>query len=1497
METAEEKMGTDQQVRIVYLNDGDHLDSVVIRLEKGWKVRFMRASSLLGRDVEVSTSLAGKLKWSEHADDLAAYAEFDCTTAGAFSYEFFVNGSESPSGSGFLQVLPELRDGDTVIPLNGIVCQTYIAKLLGTFPEWEDRLLVAKESGYNMVHFTPVQKLGASNSSYCIANPLELNPVFSTSCSTLQDRKYGMKALERLIEKMAKEWGILSIQDVVWNHAASNAPFLQKHPECSYNCLNSPHLRPAYVLDRLLYHFGREVAAGQWTEHGLPPVIEKPEHLSALEEILMSEVLPRMRLHEFFEIDIEKRVGEFSSVVRGGPCENPLELENSPQGCCVSNLDELLMTVPGSEWKRFGHSVNMTIAHRFFNRERSDAANEEERQAKCLESFRNHLACLNEKNSALVKDIHQCITKAVLGHVGYERVDPSGPQKKELSEKSQLLSQYFLHPFETVSWEDDEKYAYDSTKACYLMACNGWVMGDDPLKNFAVYPSQVYLRRELVCWGDCVKLRYGDKPADCPYLWNLMRDYSQAVARLFHGVRIDNCHSTPIHVAEYLLKAAREIRPDLYVVAELFTGSEDIDNIFVNRLGITSLIREAQNAHDSHEQGRFVYRYGGDVVGAFIQSSVQDASPDVAHALFYDQTHDNPPPEKKRTVHDVLATAGMVGIAGCANGSTRGYDELIPFKIDVVKETRFYKRWQEIGPQTGIIGARRAINHLHDWLARNNYKQVFVDQMNFDIVGITRHNPETHDTVILVAHTCFSQSAYCNDRPPVKNVEFKGHLDEIVFEASLESVEGAEETHDESELCGLRGFTNSIREHIKSSDSTMVTVHGDEDGEIELSHFPSGSVIAFKISPLREVTESVRSIRQFLSGETEKVDNELENCLEKMSLQSYNRVLFRCEAEEKDDLGTGAYNIPGFGSLVYCGFQGLVPLLDKIRTRNDLGHPLCGNIREGTWLCDYISGRLQKQESTHDLGEIIKTIMSPLATIPHFLRPAYFEAVFMRIYHITCRQLFKKLKPSLATASEFVKSLVLSSVSFLGSVNSAGLAPLSSSVELEDKLPSSLAAGLPHFTTGIWRNWGRDTFIALPGCCLITGRYYDAKCLILSYAGALRHGLIPNLLGEGKCSRYNSRDSVWFWLLSIVKYIRVVPNGESILHEKVLRIYPSDDTIYGENQKEEELCETMFEALNRHFNGICFRERNAGPAIDEQMNDAGFNVSAYIDRDTGFVYGGNEWNCGTWMDKMGSSEKAGNKGFPATPRDGAAVELTGLAYAVLCDLDQLHKKGHFQYEGVKKGDVFWTWADWMDRINANFKQFVVTADDHTPGVNKINILKDSVGSKAVYTDYQLRPNFCIALAESPQLLDPEIAWKAIEIAEEVLLGPIGIKTLDPTDWNYNGFYNNDDDGTERKTAKGWNYHQGPEWVWVAAYFLRAKLIVAKRMSSISEDIYKQAYRSVRARMGNYWKYLQESAWTSLPELTNENGAFCAGSCHAQAWSVGCLLETIDELYK
>jgi glycogen debranching enzyme len=88
------------------------------------------------------------------------------------------------------------------------------------------------------------------------------------------------------------------------------------------------------------------------------------------------------------------------------------------------------------------------------------------------------------------------------------------------------------------------------------------------------------------------------------------------MARLFEGLRIDNCHSTPIHVASYLLDVARTVNPNIYVFAELFTGSEEKDVLFVSRLGINSLIREAMNAWDPRELARLAHQKGGMPVGS-----------------------------------------------------------------------------------------------------------------------------------------------------------------------------------------------------------------------------------------------------------------------------------------------------------------------------------------------------------------------------------------------------------------------------------------------------------------------------------------------------------------------------------------------------------------------------------------------------------------------------------------------------------------------------------------------------------------------------------------------------------------------------------------------------------------------------------------------------------------------------------------------------------------
>jgi glycogen debranching enzyme len=54
------------------------------------------------------------------------------------------------------------------------------------------------------------------------------------------------------------------------------------------------------------------------------------------------------------------------------------------------------------------------------------------------------------------------------------------------------------------------------------------------------------------------------------------------------------------------------------------------------------------------------------------------------------------------------------------------------------------------------------------------------------------------------------------------------------------------------------------------------------------------------------------------------VDHDFEKILSRLSLADLNRILFRCEEEERDEgHGFGAYNIPGFGSTVYCGLQGI----------------------------------------------------------------------------------------------------------------------------------------------------------------------------------------------------------------------------------------------------------------------------------------------------------------------------------------------------------------------------------------------------------------------------------------------------------------------------------------------------------------------------------------------------------------------------------------------
>jgi len=71
----------------------------------------------------------------------------------------------------------------------------------------------------------------------------------------------------------------------------------------------------------------------------------------------------------------------------------------------------------------------------------------------------------------------------------------------------------------------------------------------------------------------------------------------------------------------------------------------------------------------------------------------------------------------------------------------------------------------------------------------------------------------------------------------------------------------------------------------------------------------------------------------------------------------------------------------------------------------------------------------------------------------------------------------------------------------------------------------TIVAGYPWFT-----DWGRDTFIAMRGLCLATGRLDDARSILLQWAGTVSEGMLPNRFPDaGDAPEFNAVDaSLWF---------------------------------------------------------------------------------------------------------------------------------------------------------------------------------------------------------------------------------------------------------------------------------------------------------------------------------------------------------------------------------
>jgi len=158
----------------------------------------------------------------------------------------------------------------------------------------------------------------------------------------------------------------------------------------------------------------------------------------------------------------------------------------------------------------------------------------------------------------------------------------------------------------------------------------------------------------------------------------------------------------------------------------------------------------------------------------------------------------------------------------------------------------------------------------------------------------------------------------------------------------------------------------------------------------------------------------------------------------------------------------------------------------------------------------------------------------------------------------------------------------------------------------------TIIAGYHWFT-----DWGRDTMIALPGLCLATGRFEDAKQILRRWLAAASKGQIPNRFPDGSDEPELNSVDAGLWLFIAIWRYREATGDESFVRDEALPVL-------------------------REI--IAWLERGTR-----------FNIHVDLD---GLLYAGANGVALTWMDAIVDGEAV-------TPRRGKPVEINALWYNAL----------------------------------------------------------------------------------------------------------------------------------------------------------------------------------------------------------------------------------------
>jgi len=917
----------------------------------------------------------------------------------------------------YFTVPPDLTINGQPLPLDSLSVLSVVSKWLGPVGKWEPHLSYISRKGYNMVHFTPVQQRGDSNSPYSLRNQLVFDP---------EAFPKGLKDVENIVGRMQKEYGILSLTDVVWNHTAPESEWLQEHPNSGYNLVTAPWLESAYVLDTALLEFGLKLKSLD-----LPTDLKTTDDVLLVMEGIKKHVIPEITLWEFYAIDVKRDAKLAVEAWKAGKGKRGLPGYTADLGLFSKAALTVKAGLRGVDrlGERFRRNVDPEAgaAYIFSALGAPSGGNDAEALEAITKVFDEiNLPFYKEYDADLAEILEQLFNR-----IKYLKLDEHGPLQGPVREEAPLVESYFCRlPKNSTTKKHPEGALY--------LAVNGWIWNSNPLIDFAGPNSRAYLRREVISWGDCIKLRYGKGPEDSPYLWSHMKEYTELMAKCFHGFRIDNCHSTPLHVAEYFLDAARAVRKDLYVMAELFTGNENMDKVYVERLALASLIREAMQAWGTGELSRLVHKHGGKPIGSFEPESgtgllgggtgaaelVKIVTGSPIHALFMDCTHDNEPPAQKREAKDTLPNGALVAMCDCAIGSVYGYDEIYPKLLDVVNEKRLYSppppppsasaspMLKEAAGLDGVAKVKRILNRIHEKMTREGYEEMHVHHEN-EYITVHRVKPGVNKGYFLIAHTAMKGSTG-DHRGDIKPISLPGSKVKLIGGWTL-TAEDSEK--DKAAVIQAEDLLTGLPSKVEELVMDEVT-ENHSTGEVGVvstitvpSIFPPGSIALYETwvpgsaSSEQSAGEGVYDLDDFLvSGAKEAVS--------KLNLVDLNVLLYKCEAEERDGTGgkDGTYNVPGVGNLVYAGLQGWWSVMQGVVEKNDLGHPLCQHLRDGTWPLGYMIGRITREMADKYDGdegkagrfapvqEWFKKRLERIERVPSWLRPRCFALVLGEAY-------------------------------------------------------------------------------------------------------------------------------------------------------------------------------------------------------------------------------------------------------------------------------------------------------------------------------------------------------------------------------------------------------------------------------------------------------------------------------------------------------------------